>query len=426
MPDLRATLEGTVATVIAESLRRGELAQATALARELLTKTVGLAVSEVSFTNDEYSLNSVSGRVVFVDSTVRFFKFHTEEGEQGNVAEYYRARLLVDVGLPVDVPIAMSSQPGSQLAVYALRTEPRMADVCLDIERADGARAALPPALLDARRNLDRRIADVMLSSLQPTTTPRASALHQLFGYRLFDEEGQFPGSRFKRWYVDDPAWAGLSRRRWRINGVEYASTLAEVAESAADLLRPSAFATEPVVVAHGDDHHGNVWVAAEAGETNLVMFDLAFAGDDLPVLLAPIKATFHNALAHPFWLYHPTEVAELTPLVVDGDFIDIAVDLELSPLRQAVLDSAHDLIWTPILRQLSESGQLNNRWRSIIRAALFACPMLVTNLLAGHRPPAARWTGLARALMCGSEPLGGNDPVSRMLDDLAAGIAKP
>ena len=42
-----------------------------------------------------------------------------------------------------------------------------------------------------------------------------------------------------------------------------------------------------------------------------LRLFDPAFAATDIPALLAPVKATYHNALAHPFWLYHPDEAAE-------------------------------------------------------------------------------------------------------------------
>ena len=87
-----------------------------------LRETFGLDVDAARFTQDEYSLNSVSGRAVCSDGTTYFFKFHQEEGEQDNVTEYYRAQLLSDAGLPVEVPVAVVSTPGAQMVLYRLRT----------------------------------------------------------------------------------------------------------------------------------------------------------------------------------------------------------------------------------------------------------------------------------------------------------------
>jgi hypothetical protein len=53
------------------------------------------------------------------------------------------------------------------------------------------------------------------------------------------------------------------------------------------------------------------------------------------------------------------------------------------------------------------------------VRAALACCPRLVTNLLAPTRPDPVRYLGLARTVMAGSEPVNGEDPVSRLLDSM-------
>jgi len=401
----------------------GNHAGARALTARLVGETFGLPVTSVIFTLDEYSLNSVSGRAMLADGTARFFKFHTEDGEAGHVSEYYRGELLATAGLPVELPIAVSTVPGRQIALYELRTEPRLADICVELERAAGADARLPGQLLAARRALDTITGQVMVATLRsPTPSSAGAAIHQLFYHRLADPAGAFPGGRYLTWYAGHPDWAGLSRRRWRVNGVEYRSTLAELAAQAAALLRPRQLSTLDVVTAHGDDHQGNIWVMdAGPGASQLRLFDLAFAGTDIPALLAPVKATFHNSLAHPFWLYHPADVArsQIQVTVSDAE-VSVEDGDALSPLREDILDSIAGLVWQPLLAALAARGRLPVNWRAIVRAALFACPMLVTSLIAPERPGPARFLGLSRAVMAGSEPSSGRDVVTEFLDRIA------
>ncbi len=70
-----------------------------------------------------------------------------------------------------------------------------------------------------------------------------------------------------------------------------------------------------------------------------------------------------------------------------------------------------------PLLAELARRSWLAGNWRAIVRSALFCCPMLVTNLMAPHRPEPVRLLGLARAVAAGSEPVSGSDEVSRFLD---------
>lgn len=423
-------------------VRAGAIGPAADTAAALITEAFGLPVAAIELTLDEYSLNSVSGRVRFADGHLEFFKFHSEEGEEAHVTEYYRAQLLADAGLPVELPLRVAGAPGRQIALYELRTEPRMADVCAELERGDGR---LPAELAVARRALDRVTGEVAVRTLRPGDPGARPAIHQLFWRRLTDAGGRFPGGRYRAWYADDPAYAELAGRRFVINGVEYARTLGEIAADAARRLDPAVLAAGPVVTAHGDDHQGNVWVltgpdgaaqggqppypqrAAGGGRFELRLFDPAFAGSDLPALLAPVKATFHNVFAHPFWLYHPSEASGRIGVEVGiGDkVIEVSDDAGLPPLRQEIGDSIASLVWVPLLRELARRGQLPPDWRATVRAALACCPLLVTNLLgppgqlAAERPEPIRYLGLARTVMAGSEPVNGEDPVSRLLDSL-------
>ena len=221
-----------------------------------------------------------------------------------------------------------------------------------------------------------------------------------------------------------------MAGKRWRVNGVEYRSSLAQLAARSGRVcwLR-GRLAELPVVTAHGDDHHGNVWVIdgssdGGSGGPVLRLFDPAFAATDIPALLRPVKATYHNALAHPFWLYHPDEAAERFSVESTRRPETLSKSLhnaELSTLRREVLTSAAELIWAPLLRELARRSCLPANWRQIVRSALFCCPMLVTNLLAADRPSDIRLLGLAQAVAAGSEPVsGGRDDISCFLDEVA------
>jgi hypothetical protein len=410
----------------------GQTRQAARAAADLIAGTFGLPVAGVELTLDEYSLNSVSGRVRFADGHTEFFKFHQEEDEEAGVTEYYRAQVLSDAGLPVEMPLRLAGEPGRQIALYELRTEPRMSDICLDLERADAA-PRLPADLAAARRALDLAIGRVAVGSVRPgSAASRRSPIHQLFYRRLSGPAagvpaaggpaGGFPGGRYRSWYLADPLYREIADRRFVVNGVEYSATLAELASAAARLLEPAVLASGPVVTAHGDDHQGNIWVLNHGGRTELRLFDPAFADRDIPALLAPVKATFHNAFAHPFWLYQPAEAADRLTVRVEktGRVVSVSHDAAPTPLRLEILESAAHLVWAPLLAELARRGDLPPGWRATVRAALFCCPLLVTNLVSAGRSEPIRYLGLARAVMAGSEPAAGSDEVSRFLDSIA------
>ncbi len=48
--------------------------------------------------------------------------------------EYYRARILAEAGLPVDLPVETSTRPGRQILLYRLRKDRRLAEVARDLD----------------------------------------------------------------------------------------------------------------------------------------------------------------------------------------------------------------------------------------------------------------------------------------------------
>jgi hypothetical protein len=413
---------------VAALLRQGRVADADLIARDLIAGVASSPITAIEFRSDEYSLNSVSGRVGFTDRPTCFFKFHAEDGEEEHVGEYYRAQVLADAGLPVEIPIAVSTLPGRQMVLYELRQEPRMVDLCLDLERRQGADAALPPELLAARRDLDRRIGEVLVASVRRPAGPpwQTPAIHQLFDRRLTGPAGEFPGGRLAAWYSSNPEWLDVKDMTWTLNGVSYPATLVDLTVQAHARLDPRSWEGQAVATAHGDDHHGNVWAIPAADHVTLRLFDPAFAGDDVPALLALVKPTFHNVFAHPNWLYHPGEV-DADAIRIRREAGQVVVDdgLSLSPLRQQVLDSITELAWLPLLTRMRADALLPPGWRAIVRSALLACPLLVTNLLAAERPPTVRLLGLARTVAVGTEPADGSDPLTRMLDRLESEVGE-
>src|SRR5262245_48110891 len=124
---------------------KGRRDEAAAAAARLLSEETGTPFRDVAINDDRYSLNSVNGTAVDGEGRKLFFKFHTEEGEAETVGEYYKAHVLADAGLPVDLPVMASSTPGRQFLLYAYRRDSKLADVCLRLETPGSDPAGLTP-----------------------------------------------------------------------------------------------------------------------------------------------------------------------------------------------------------------------------------------------------------------------------------------
>ncbi|MDR6953470.1 hypothetical protein J2X65_002831 [Ancylobacter sp. 3268] len=402
----------------------------------LLADLFGLKAREVRINLDQYSLNSLNGFFA-TDDGAFFFKFHQEEGEEAMTGEYYRADILARAGLPVDQPVHVSTQPGEQILVYRRRDEPRFSDVLRALDLADDA--AERAVALEAERGLSQHLAATYLATLHPITPEQAVAepIHRLFHERLIDRTTaglRYPGGRLAEFYVGkrfafpgvELEWDELAARRFTINGITHARPLGDLFDAAEARLRPERLADAGGVVAHGDAHNANVWFAREGGTARLSFFDPAFAGAKVPALLAEVKATFHNVFAHPFWLYDPALASErfsATARLGAGELI-VETDWALSPVRLGLLEVKAREVWRPLLAGLKARGMLPADWREVIRLGLFLCPTLVMNLRAGARShtPVSSLIGLSVAVMAGSEPVSGEDVVTRFLDAIAPG----
>lgn len=414
--------------------RDGRYEDAAAVVGQLLAETFGLTPEATVINRDAYSLNSLNGTFT-ASGTPYFFKFHQEENEVAMAGEYYRAGLLAEAGLPVDQPVHASSVPGRQILVYRHRSDRRFADVLRDLDlSADPAEMA---AALAAERTLNRRLIEVYGATLHPITPEQSSQepIHRLFHERLVDRNRPSTiGGRYASFYAgksfDFPGltigWDELAGLRFQVNGITYCHTLGELFARAFLRLRPEQLAGNGGVTAHGDAHNANVWYEEPTGlaEPRLVMFDPAFAGRHVPALLAEIKATFHNTLAHPLWLYEPSRAAHRYQASASrkGPLFCVEIDWVPSPIRRALLDQKRDIVWRPLLAQLQECRLLPADWREVLRLALFLCPTLVMSLRAGPEPdarahnPVTSLIGLAIAVAAGSEPEQGKDLVTELL----------
>ena len=236
----------------------------------------GHAFQRCAINDDRYSLNSVNGTAVDAEGRRLFFKFHTEEGEAETVGEYYKAHVLAEAGLPVDLPVKASSTPGRQFLLYAYRSDSKLADVCLKLETGQPAQFS-PEDIVAAQAGARRCDAGggTGAASRRRRRLGSARRIHQLFHHRLVTpgEPGRL-GGRYAQFYQgrqmpvgdEEMPWEDFADLRWTVNGVSYRHTLRELFEQSYRLLDPRALARLPVLVSHGDAHNANVWAAARCG----------------------------------------------------------------------------------------------------------------------------------------------------------------
>lgn len=410
-------------------IARTNEAGATSMLGTLLRDIFGIDARNVAINHDRYSLNSLNGFFETDDGDF-FFKFHQEEGEEAMSGEYYRADILAKAGLPVDQPVHMSVLPGEQILIYRRRSDPRFSDFlrALDIE-PDADKEAVA---ISAERRLSAELLAVYRRTLHAVTVDEVASepIHRLFHERMIDPNSRaVPGGRYADFYIGrtfhfpgiDLDWEAFSRAHFVINGRRYRRTIGELFGDAAERLQPGRLADAGGVTAHGDAHNANVWYSANGAEATLSFFDPAFAGRHVPTLLAEIKATFHNVLAHPLWLYDPVEVEARYRVEAQyaDDVLAVETDWTLSPIRLGLLDAKADDLWRPLLVELKARHMLPADWRAVLRLGLFLCPTLVMNLRAGAstHTPSSSLLAFSVAVMAGSDPAEGSDVITRFLD---------
>lgn len=415
------------ATIRDHARKRDGIAET--LLADLLGDLFQLEARNVAINYDQYSLNSLNGFFDHGDQQY-FFKFHQEEGEEAMSGEYYRADIIARAGLPVDQPLMMSTLPGEQILVYKRRSDPRFSDVLYALDTEHDAQAS--EQAVAAEKRLNETVLSVYKNTLHPVTPAEVASepVHRLFHDRLITApDAIYPGGRLASFYVGKDfafpgvnlSWEALSAARFVINGIEYDQTIGALFDAAHARLTPARLADGGGVTAHGDAHNANVWYHRSGDRADLSFFDPAFAGEHIPTLLAEVKTTFHNILAHPFWLYDPA-IAEqkfrVTARYGNGKlFADF--DWRMSPVREALLNVKAASMWKPLLLHLKVRDMLPMDWRTVIRLGLFLCPTLVMNLRAGAAThnPSSSLIGFSVAVMTGSEPATGDDVMTGFFD---------
>lgn len=382
------------------------------LAPELGTQSLALNKDSI------LSLHSVNGRITAPNKKY-FFKFHAEKGEIDTLqnSEYYNAELLAKNGWPMVMPVFTSNKPGMQFVVYDYIDAPTAFAAYGGVEgrylRGGGYQGERLAALLRADEKLCQKISDGYSKSLE--LTDRAdienASLNQLFYSRLAGNpenpsrlEDYYRGQNVALPNGETIPFNELAKMPWTINGVRYEETLDTIIAKAKDLLNPAKEERTPSVVGHGDDHNGNKFFI----DGEFKFYDPAFAGRQ-PALLSFVKATAHNTLLHPQWLYEPEKLAgklKLDVIIKDGT---ITVDHNwktesLSPLRLSILDIYAKEVWQPLITEMSKRGCLPDYWQEYIRAALFCCPFLVLNLIGEKYAPAQSILALSKCVELGSK----------------------
>lgn len=408
-----------------EKLARAELVN-------LLGELFQIEAKNLTINHDQYSLNSLNGFFETVDSAF-FFKFHQEEGEEDMVGEYYRADILANANLPVDKPVHVSNLPGEQILVYRRSSNPRFSDVLRGLDFSDDEDAKRIAVAAEA--DLNGKLLKVCQETLHPISEDEAASepIHHLFYERMVDPKtGTVPGGRYQSYYVDEEFqfpgvtlnWEQFSNAKLVLNGIPYRRTIAELFGAASKRLIPVNLAKAGGVVAHGDAHNANVWFERQGDSATLSFFDPAFAGYHIPALLAEVKATFHNVLAHPLWLYEPDEAAKrfAAKATYSDGVLSIDTDWQMSSVRQRLLDVKTDVFWKPFLAKLATENLLPNDWETEIRLALFLCPTLVMNLraTADRHNDTSSAIGFMIAAMVGSAPEHGSDVMTEFFEKIA------
>ena len=382
-------------TAAIRQVAKTDVARAKAELTVFLGDVFEIQVSNLRINHDQYSLNSLNGFFQSGDKPF-FFKFHQEEGEEDMKGEYYRAEIIAEASLPIDMPVMTSTLPGEQILVYTKREDKRFSDVLLVLDKNPDDAAELRAA--EAEKVLNQQILDVALRTLHPVTPQQVAEepMHHLFFDRMVNlKTGQAPGGRYKDFYID---------KEFKFPGVT---------------LSWDEFSNASLVI--NDAHNANVWYETKASTPTLSYFDPAFAGKHIPSLLAEAKATFHNVFAHPLWLYDSNDAA--TAFQTEANYrngnLFLDSDWKLSRVRERLLEAKIEGFWQPFLKELAAREMLPAKWQQTLRSALAMCPALVMNLRGGadrHNPNSSA-IAFAMVGLCGSAPEGGSNLITDFFD---------
>lgn len=418
-------------TAMIRSLAKTEPETALQELKGFIEDAMRIDVTNLEINYDQYSLNSLNGFFTS-DGEPYFFKFHQEDGEEDMKGEYYRAELLAQADLPVDMPVWKSTMPGEQILVYRRRDDMRFSDLLRDLDQNPDQSKIKIAGL--AERSLNAKILKVARATLHHVSPEEVAEepFHHLFHERLINpKSGESPGGRYADFYVGQQfnfknfslSWDEFSTARLVLNGQEMKDTFGDIFSNAVYRLNPQNLCSAGGITAHGDAHNANVWYVEEEDIASLILFDPAFAGRHIPSLMAEVKATFHNVFAHPYWLYDAKLACE--QFSADVTYIDGALSIEtdwkLSAVREELLSAKIQSFWKPFLLNLKEREMLPMNWRDTIRSSFAMCPTLVMNLRANadrHNETSSA-IGFYVAALAGSEPVQGRNIFTDFFDQI-------
>jgi phosphoglycolate phosphatase-like HAD superfamily hydrolase len=411
VPALLASL-GDLATI--QRLQFTQREQAELLLQRWFALHMHLPTERVKLTPRPVSLNSFNG-FYYTDNEEYFFKTHVEE--QGILEEYYHAELLHRAGYNIVRPLRTLHEKGQQMVVYPVIHWPVMFDLMRAVETGKTKDVSIDDLVTAEKRECERLLEIYAHTLVESTAQEHAQApIHQLFWHRLTGGryqhfyEGQavpLPGGQAARENADSVPFATLLRCNWVINGAPVTGpyqSLQALIERAKIVLRPERPAH--TIIGHGDAHFGNVFLEDRQNERRYLYFDPAFAGRHMPILDI-VKPFFHNVFAT--WMYFAYEVAQELELSVALRDTTVFIDhnYELTPLRQAMLQTKLAYLLQPLIDLLRTKKALPDDWPEIMRLALMCCPLLTVNLLDERRmPPAVSWLGLSQVMQMGNLPL--------------------
>jgi hypothetical protein len=404
--------------------------------QDFIKKHFSLCVLDININDSSVSLNSVNGFFRDSQNNEYFYKFHTEEGEAENVSEYYRAGILEKAGFPVILPLYQSSKTGEQFLVYPKITAPTFFDVLHDIDTKYIQNGKYDEkqlhSILEAEKSICNKCIDIAQKTLRQAHSEKvcSETIWQLF-YRRLVSQANTPRLdmyyKGKQIYLSDDkkiSFDELSQYHWIINGNQFKQTLQEIIDSAKDLMDPLSSDIWPVVTAHGDDHNGNKFYFSEESPM-LRYFDPAFAGDNIPALLAFVKTTYHDCFAHPLWFYNPKEAEKYMNIdfrISNGKII-VKHNYDLpsaSLIRAELLDIKFTYLWKPLFSLLRKEKMLPKNAKDFVKKALFCCPFLCLNLIDQERfIPKQSIFALSRAVEMGSESYTNGNLIDSYLDEL-------
>lgn len=364
--------------------------------KELLTTTrlifPNLDIKKIKINQQSYSLNSVFGYIT-IGNKEYFFKFHSEEGEEKTLTEYYKSYLLAKKSLPVLLPLYKSTKPGKQFLIYKKIKDPNVFDV-LDIFDRTYLKTKkydkkLEKKILFFEEKFDKEIIKKSLPTLKIASSSlvEKEELNQLFYRRLVSNTFTprldlfYKNKNIKLSKNQIISFEKLKKLKWEINGVLYKQTLETLIENAKKMLNPKRLKTYPVLTGHGDDHNGNKFFT----KNGFVYYDAAFAGKNQYALLTFVKTTFHDTLAHPLWLYNPEDFNVAISYEFKKNIIKVNTNYDWekwAPIREKLLWIKIKKLWVHLLKDLQIKNLLEKDWEDFLRSAFFSCPFLVYNLI--------------------------------------------